>query len=121
LIGTSNVGLSMPFDGMLAWTPFILVGAGGYLRARTLPRRLGWLALAAFAWGQVAAAHMSHGLAMATITTVVYVVARAAWQVRRGELRAVHAVALVLGLAAFLVAANLGEFSRGIALRGRTT
>src|SRR5437660_1133097 len=121
LIATSNVGLSLPFDAMLAWTPFILVGAGGYLRARTLPRRLGWLALAAFAWGQMAAAHMSHGLAMASITTVVYVVARAAWQVRRGELHGVHAMALVLGFAAFLVAANLAVFIPRIPLLDRTS
>src|SRR5438034_2872729 len=82
MISTSGVGLSLPFDAMLAWLPFVLVGAGGFLGARTLPRRLGWLALAAFAWGQVASAHMSHGQAMATLATVVYLAARSVHMVR---------------------------------------
>src|SRR5437867_398830 len=51
LISASNVAVSLPFVAMLAWTPFALVGASGYLGAATLPARLGWLALAAFAWG----------------------------------------------------------------------
>src|SRR5438270_8040166 len=71
LIASSNVGLSLPFDATLAWTPFILVAASRYLRAASLPGRLGWLALGAFAWGQVGSAHMSHGLAMASLTVVV--------------------------------------------------
>src|SRR6266513_4459343 len=41
LIASSNVGLSLPFDATLAWTPLVLVGAGRYLRARTWPARLG--------------------------------------------------------------------------------
>ena len=52
LIAASDVGLSLPFAGMLAWTPFALVGASGYLSATRWPARLGWLALGAVAWGQ---------------------------------------------------------------------
>src|SRR5207244_1687939 len=97
-----NVGLSLPFDAMLAWTPFVLVAASRYLRAATVAGKLGWLALGAFAWGQVAAAHMSHGLAMATLTVTVYLIARAWRQVRAGQLRPWHAVALFVGFGAFL-------------------
>src|SRR5438552_8411243 len=110
LIASSNVGLSLPFDAMLAWTPFVLVGAARYLRATTWPARLGWLALAAFAWGQVASAHMSHGLAMCSLTVLVYVIARSVWMSRRGELAVPAAAFLVAGLAAFLVLSNAAIF-----------
>src|SRR5256885_1150980 len=103
---SSNVGLSLPFDAMLAWTPFVLVGAARYLRATSWPARLGWLALGAFAWGQVASAHMSHGLAMCSLTVVVYLVARSVWMARRGELAAPLAAMLIVGFGAFLVLSN---------------
>jgi len=121
LISTSTVGLSLPFVAMLAWLPFVLVGAGLFLRARTWPRRLGWLALAAFAWGQVASAHMSHGLAMASLATLVYLVARAVWMVRRGELGAWQAVALFVGFCAFVFAANLAILLPRMSLFERTS
>src|SRR5205085_12629284 len=97
LFATSQVGLSLPFDATLAWTPYVLVAGSRYLRARSLPARLGWLALGAFAWGQIASAHMSHGLAMASLTVAIFLVARCVWQVRRGELSPLHAAALVAG------------------------
>ena len=58
LMAASTVAISLPFAGTLAWTPFVLVGASGFLQTRTIPRRLLWLALAALAWGQVATSHM---------------------------------------------------------------
>jgi hypothetical protein len=121
MISTSGVGLSLPFDAMLAWLPFVLVGAGGFLRASALPRRLGWLALGAFAWGQVASAHMSHGLVLATLATAAYMVARGAHQVRRGEPRAWQAVGLVTGFWAFVLAANLAILLPRMALFQRTS
>jgi hypothetical protein len=84
-IAASNVGISLPFAGTLAWTPFVLVGASGYLSASRWPRRLPWLALGALAWGQVASAHMSHGLVMCTGLLVAYLAARSAREVRAGR------------------------------------
>ena len=75
-VSASILAISLPFAGTLAWTPLILVGASRFF-ARVGWRRLGWLALAAFAWGQVATSHLSHGLVMATGLVVAYVVARA--------------------------------------------
>src|SRR5436309_2118530 len=76
IVAASQIGISLPFAGTLAWTPYVLVGAAGYLTATRWSRRLGWMALAALAWGQVANAHMSHGLAMCTLVTAAYLGAR---------------------------------------------
>jgi hypothetical protein len=67
LMSTSDMAISMPFAGFLAWTTIALVGASGYRQAERWSRRLAWLALAAFAWSQVASAHMSHGLVMCSL------------------------------------------------------
>jgi hypothetical protein len=121
MISTSGVGLSLPFDAVLAWLPFLLVGAGGFIRARTWRRRAGWLALGAFAWGQVASAHLSHGLFMATLATLAYLVARAVRQVRAGDLEAWHAAAFVAGFLVFAIAANLAILLPRFALFDRTS
>src|SRR5438093_10893110 len=72
LMSTSQMAISMPFAGFLAWTTLLLVGASGYRQAARPSRRLAWLALGAFAWSQVATAHMSHGLVMATLLVGAY-------------------------------------------------
>ena len=66
MMSTSTIAISLPFAGALAWTAVLLVAASGYRRAEGWSGRFGWLALGAFAWMQVAAAHMSHGLVIAT-------------------------------------------------------
>jgi hypothetical protein len=105
-IAASSVAISLPFAGFLAWTPFVLVGASGFLSASGW-RRLPWLALAAFAWGQVAAAHLSHGLAICTGLLVAYIVARAIRDTRAGALTRRGAIAFSAGFVAFLPVANL--------------
>jgi hypothetical protein len=121
LIAASTVAISLPFAGTLAWTPIVLVGAGGFLRARTIPRRLGWLGLAALAWSQVSVAHLSHGLAMCTLTTVVYVAARSARDVRAGTVSWRAASLLSLGFLAFLPLADLAVFIPRLALIPKTS
>ena len=115
-IGGSNVAVSLPFAGFLAWTPMVLVGASGYLRQTQWWRRLLWLALAALAWGQVAAAHMSHGLLMSTLIVSIYLVARSVREVRRKEMGWARAAVLVLGFLAFLPLANAAIFVPRLAL-----
>jgi hypothetical protein len=116
LMAASTVAISLPFAGTLAWTPFVLVGASGFLQAKSVPRRLLWLALGALAWGQVATVHMSHGLAMCTLATVVYLVARSARDVVARERSWKAAALLSLGFVAFLLAANLAVFIPRLAL-----
>jgi hypothetical protein len=52
MIASSQIGISLPFAGTLAWTPIVLVGAAGYLTASRWSRRLGWMALSGFAWSR---------------------------------------------------------------------
>ena len=84
-MSTSEMAISMPFAGFLAWTTIVLVGASGYRQSLLWSRKLAWLALAAFAWWQVANAHMSHGLMMCTLLVAAYIVAHAIQSVRLGE------------------------------------
>jgi hypothetical protein len=99
LMSTSEMAISMPFAGFLSWTTLVLVGASGYRQSILWSRKLGWLALAAFSWWQVANAHMSHGLMMCTLLVVAYLVAHGIQAVRLGETswtRVLGAVALFL-------------------------
>jgi len=106
-MSASIMAISLPFAGTLAWTPFVLVGASGFFSAARWTRRLGWLALAALAWGQVAAAHLSHGLVMCTAVAFAYLVGRAIREVRRGHLRWPVALGMAAGFLAVLPLANL--------------
>jgi hypothetical protein len=105
-IAASSVAISMPFAGALAWTTIVLVGASGFATS-TGWRRLAWLALAALAWGQVATAHLSHGLLICTALVTAYVIARGIRDVRAGTRSARATVLLGLGFLAFLPLANL--------------
>jgi hypothetical protein len=86
LMATSEIAVSMPFAGSIAWTTVTMIGAAGYRRSTRWPRRIGWLALGALGWSQVATAHLSHGLVMCTGLTLAYLVAGGVTDVRRGSL-----------------------------------
>ncbi len=120
-IAASNVAISLPFAGTLAWTPFVLVGASGYLQADRWSRRLPWLALGALAWGQVASAHLSHGLVMATGLLVVYIAARSARDVRAGSTTVSRAILVGLAFLAFIPLANLAILIPRFALIDRSS
>jgi hypothetical protein len=106
MMSTSTIAISLPFAGALAWTAVLLLAASGYRRAERWSGRLPWLALGAFAWMQVAAAHMSHGLVIATAFAIAYLAAGAVTDARTGIVAARSAAAraalfvLVLPLAA---------------------
>jgi hypothetical protein len=119
-VSASILAISLPFAGTLAWTPLILVGASGFF-ARSGWMRLAWLALAAFAWGQVATSHLSHGLVMATGLVVAYVVARAIREARRGTLRPGAAVGWSVAFLLFLPLANLAILVPHFAVLARSS
>ena len=96
----SSVALSIPFSGMLAWTTLCLVGASGFLRARTGLARIGWLAFTGLAWSQLAGAHLTNGVAVGTGVVLLYVIARSVIQVRSGE--RTGRTAVLLGAALFV-------------------
>ena len=108
LMTTSDMAISLPFAGFLAWTTIALVGASGYRQADRWSRRLAWLALAAFAWSQVASAHMSHGLVMCSLLIAAYMTATSISAVRRGEVGAWTAAGRT---ALFLVAMPLASLA----------
>ena len=121
MMGASSVAISLPFAGTLAWTPLVLVAASGFLQTSTVPRRLLWLGMGALAWGQVATAHMSHGLAMCTMATFVYLVARCARDVVAKDRSWQKAALLALGFLLFLPLANLAVFIPRFALIPKTS
>jgi hypothetical protein len=84
LISTSWIAISLPFAGMLAWTPLVLLSASRYRRAERWSRRFAWLALGAIGWSQVANAHMSHGLTMCTLLVGAYLLVETVVEVRGG-------------------------------------
>lgn len=120
-VAASVVGISLPFAGTLAWTALALVGASGFMGAERFSRRLLWMALAALAWGQVANAHMSHGLVMCTGLVATYIAARSVRDVRAGKTTPMRAVAAGLGFLAFLPLANLATLAPRFALIARSS
>ena len=121
---TSTIAISLPFAGALAWTAVLLVAASGYRRAEGWSGRSAWLALGAFAWMQVAAAHLSHGLVIATAFAIAYLVAGAISDARAGIVpgrSGVGRVALfvvVLPLAALPILVPHVDFLGESSLRG---
>ncbi len=107
MMSASELAISMPFAGFLAWTTVVLVGASGYRQATRWSRRLTWLALAGLAWSQVANAHMSHGLVMTSLLVTAYLVAFAVRDVRAGELRGRIAAVRILAFLGFLPLGSL--------------
>jgi hypothetical protein len=107
MMSASELAISMPFAGFLAWTTLVLVGASGYRQADRWSRRLVWLALAAFAWSQVANAHMSHGLVMCSLLVAAYLVAFAVRDVRAGVIRGRAAAVRIFVFLAFLPLGSL--------------
>jgi len=121
LMATSIVSIAMPFAGALAWTTIVMVAASGYWRAERAVRRLPWLLLGAFAWGQVASAHMSHGLGMATALAIAYLAAAATRDVRSGTITAGRASRRAIAFLAALPLANLAILLPRLALVARSS
>ena len=119
-ISASVIAISLPFSGTLAWTPFVLAGASGFFSSAGW-RRIPWLALAALAWGQVASAHLSHGLVMATALTLAYVVARAVRDVRGGTTPVRTMLLLSACFVLFLPLANVAILLPRFSLLARST
>jgi hypothetical protein len=124
MMSTSTIAISLPFAGALAWTTVLLLAASGYRRAERWSGRLAWLALGALAWTQVAAAHMSHGLVIATAFAAAYLVAGAIADARSGVVAgrpAAGRVAMflvVLPLTALPILVPHVDFLGGSSLRG---
>lgn len=103
----SRMIVSAPFAGAVAWTALLLAASSRYFQSRTLPGNLAWVVVAAGAWGQLAAAHMSHGLILGTVALAVYIPARFWIDAREGAFSSRRAVTLVALLVAAIPLVNL--------------
>jgi hypothetical protein len=121
VIADSYIALSLPFAGTLAWTALVLAAAARLVGASTWPRAIGWAVAVAVAWGQVAGAHMAHGLVIATFALTAYLAFRLVSDVRaRTRTRNNALVVAVLVLLA-LPLVNLAVFVPRLVYLPRTT
>jgi hypothetical protein len=117
-MAASEIAVSLPFAGALAWTTIVLLGAAGFRRSVRWSSRLAWLALAAFGWSQVASAHLSHGLVIGSALVVAYLAANAVADVVRHDVRARAAVARTALFVVVLPLASLAVIAPRIAFIG---
>src|SRR2546428_11760401 len=75
----------LPFAALTAWIPLLLGAASRCLRARTWPGRLGWIAVTAIVWGQLAATFLGSGVVLGTAALVVSWSERTAVEARAGR------------------------------------
>lgn len=71
-LASSRLGLSVPLVGAIAWTALLLAATSKATRASRTRTALLWNVAAAICWGQVANAHLSNGLVIATIFLLAY-------------------------------------------------
>jgi hypothetical protein len=121
VIAGSFFGPYVPFSASLAWTVVLLATGALYLRSSRWSGRLAWLLLAGLAWGQVAAAHFSDGMAIATLVLALYVVIRSLSQVRDRAVGWKPAAGRVLLLFAVIPLVNLAVIVPRLAYLPRTS
>ena len=120
-VAGSLVAVYLPFAGALAWTALLLAAASRALRAATPPARIGWIAAAAVAWGQLVSAHPTNGLVLGTGALAAYAAGRLSSDVRGGRRTIRAALALGAGLVAAMLAVNVAILLPRLAYLPRTT
>ena len=120
-VAGSRLAISLPFSGALAWTAATLWGASRLMRASAWPARLVWMVVTALLWGQIAAAHLSHGLVIGSGALVAYLLGRSIHDLRHRRVRPGGLGAIVLGLGVALIAVNLAFLLPRLAYYPRTT
>jgi hypothetical protein len=120
-ISGSGMAVSLPVSASLAWSAVLLGLAARALRADAWASRLSWVTLAALAWGQLAAAHLSHGLVLGTATVIVYAVVRSMADVRAGRRTAGDALAVGALLLIAVVPVNMAYLLPRLSYVPRTT
>src|SRR5947209_13726081 len=109
-VAGSRLVADLPFPATLAWTALLLAALARCLRADGWAARLGWATLAALAWGQLAATHLSHGLVIGTLLLVCYAAVRTIADVRSGRKSPGDRGRLLLVLVAAFPLVNLAYF-----------
>jgi hypothetical protein len=112
---------SFPFAGTIAWMCLTLAAAARLVRTTAPKARALWILLTAFAWGQLAATHLSNGLVTGTMALVAYLAARAVADHRSGRRRLARSSATVGVLVLAMAALNLAILVPRLALLPRTS
>lgn len=120
-IAGSFIGSYVPFSSSLAWTAVLLAAGARYVRSARWSGRLAWALAAALAWGQVAAAHLSDGMVLASVALGVYVATRTVQQVREGVVGWRLASSRFLLLYAVLPLVNLAFLAPRLAYLPKTS
>ncbi len=110
VMSSSKIAINIPFPDSLAWSAILLAVGARYLRAETWSGRIAWGVAVAAAWGQLAAAHLSHGFLMGTGAFLFYAVVRTRTDVTEGRIswkRAGASAALLIVLFAGVNLAHL--------------
>jgi hypothetical protein len=109
-VATSRTALALPFAGTLAWSALLLACGARYFSAPAWSTRIGWAAATSLVWGQLAAAHMSHGLIIGTGLLLAYAVARLTGEIRAGHRSRRDALLQAVLLVGALPLVNLAFF-----------
>ena len=112
VMADSFIGLSLAASSSIAWTALMLAATSRFLRAETWPGRIGWGVATAAAWGQLAGAYMSTGLAVGTAGLLVFLVVRSVADVRSRRRSPLQAVGRAAFLGAILVPGRSSPSSR---------
>jgi hypothetical protein len=113
--------ISVPYAGAMAWTAVALALLARYLRAGSWGPRLAWGAAVAVAWGQLAAAHLSHGFVIGSGVILSYWVARILHDLRHRSRRPGDILASTGLLLAAFATVNLAYFAPRMAYLGHTS
>lgn len=115
-IAGTTLTIAPSFSGTLAWTAVTLAATARYFTAPSSAGRCVWVAAAALSWGQIAAAHFSHGFLLGSGAVAAYVIVVL---LRSGDRKKTIAWCALLAVA--VIAVNLALFAPRIAYLPRTS
>ena len=109
MIAGSKIIVNLPFSDSLAWTAVLLACGARMLRSPKWSGRIFWVLVTALAWGQLAAAHLSHGFVTGSTLLAFYLVHVALREKKEGRLRWLEISGLALLLLVAFPFVNLGH------------
>lgn len=109
MIAGSKVLVNLPFSDTLAWTAVLLACGARVLRSPRWSGRIFWVLLTTLAWGQLAAAHLSHGFVIGTTLLAFYLVHVGLRERKEGRIKGLEIAGLIALLIVALPFVNLGH------------
>lgn len=109
MIAGSKILVNLPFSDTLAWTAVLLACGARVLRSPRWSGRILWILITALAWGQLAAAHLSHGFVTGTTLLTIYLAHVALRERKEGRLKWGEIGSLIALLVVAFPFVNLGH------------